>query len=160
MAQLANEDKFQFQAWTLSLCNARTAGEVKTSADRGIDGQRRIQDDNSGQARTILFSVKAGGVTVSQVRDLVGVLHREKAEFGIFICFEEPTKPMLKEATEAGLYKSADGSTYPRVQIFTIQQLLDGKQPELPVHRSEATFKKAPRVRPEKAENLLLPLGE
>ena len=66
-------------------------------------------------------------------------------QIGVFLCFEEPTKPM-------------DGTTYPRLQILTIQQILDGKQPESPLHRRDATFKKAPRSRPAAAENLTLPL--
>jgi len=65
---------------------------------------------------------------------------------------------MHREAAEAGLYKSSDGSTYPRLQILTIQQILDGRRPEYPLHRRDATFKKAPRSRPEAASNLTLPL--
>jgi hypothetical protein len=65
---------------------------------------------------------------------------------------------MIKEAVEAGLYKSSDGITCPRLQILTIQQILDGKQPEYPLHRRDATFKKAPRRGPA-AESLTLPLG-
>jgi hypothetical protein len=34
---------------------------------------------------------------------------------GVFLTFDEPTKPMLREAAEAGLYKSSDGTTYPRL---------------------------------------------
>ena len=66
---------------------------------------------------------------------------------------------MLREAAEAGFYKSDphDSSAYPRIQILTIQQILDGKQPQYPAHR-DATFKKAPRSRPAPAENLNLPL--
>jgi len=156
-AQLAEEDKYQFQWWALGQVGARPTDQKK-GADRGIDGRLYFHDDDSGQSRQIIFSVKAGGVTVSQVRDLRGVLEREKAEIGVFLCFEEPTKPMLKEAAEAGLYKSSDGSTWPRMQILTIQQILDGKQPDYPAHRRDATFKKAPRSRPAPAENLTLPL--
>ncbi len=112
----------------------------------------------AGKSKQIIFSVKAGGVSVPQVRDLRGVIEREKAEIGVFLCFEEPTKPMKKEAADAGLYKSTDGSIYPRLQILTIQQILDGKQPDYPAHRRDATFKKAPRSRPAPAENLTLPL--
>jgi site-specific DNA-methyltransferase (adenine-specific) len=86
------------------------------------------------------------------------VLAREKAEIGVFLCFEPPTKPMLKEAAEAGFYKSSDGTLYPRLQILTVQQILDGRQPEYPAHRRDATFKKAPRSKPAAAENLTLPL--
>jgi DNA modification methylase len=156
-AALAAEDKYQFQWWALGQVGARPA-EQKKGADRGIDGRLYFHDDDSGQSKQIIFSVKAGGVSVPQVRDLVGVLTREKAEIGVFLSFDEPTKPMLREAAEAGLYKSTDGTTYPRLQILTIQQILDGKQPEYPLHRRDATFKKAPRSRPAAAENLSLPL--
>lgn len=86
-------------------------------------------------------------------------MEREKAEIGVFLCFEKPTKPMLKEAAEAGFYRSPDGSEYPRIQILTVEQLLDGKQVEYPLHRRDATFKRAPRQRPEAATNMELPLG-
>lgn len=105
--------------------------------------------------------MKAGHVSVAQVRDLRGVIEREKAEIGVFLCFEEPTKPMLKEAAEAGLYKppTHDARGYARLQILTVQQLLDGKQPEYPARR-DATFKQAPRAKKEKAANLTLDLDE
>jgi DNA modification methylase len=156
-AELAAQDKYQFQWWALGQVGARPA-EQKKGADRGIDGRLYFHDDDSGQSKQIIFSVKAGGVTVPQVRDLVGVLTREKAEIGVFISFDPPTKPMLKEAAEAGFYKSTDGTTYPKLQILTIQQILDGRQPAFPLHRRDATFKKAPRSRPEPAVNLTLPL--
>jgi len=156
-AALAAEDKYQFQWWALGQVGARPADQKK-GADRGIDGRLYFHDDQSGKSKQIIFSVKAGHVAVPQVRDLRGVLEREKAEIGVFLSFEEPTKPMLKEAGDAGVYKSSDGSMYPRLQILTIQQILDGKQPEYPLHRRDATFKKAPRSRPKPASNLTLPL--
>jgi site-specific DNA-methyltransferase (adenine-specific) len=157
-AELAAEDKYQFQWWALGQVGARPI-EQKKGADRGIDGRLYFHDEGPGKSKQIIFSVKAGGVTVSQVRDLRGVLEREKAEIGVFICFEEPTKPMLREATEAGLYRSGPLSreTYPRIQILTIQQILDGKQPQYPRHRIDDTFKKAPKVAPEAATNYTLP---
>ncbi len=156
-AQLAEEDKYQFQWWALGQVGARPTDQKK-GADRGIDGHLYFHDDDSGKSKQIIFSVKTGGVSAPQVRDLRGVIEREKAEIGVFLTFEEPTKPMKHEAAEAGLYKSSDGSTYPRLQILTIQQILEGKQPDYPAHRRDATFKKAPRSRPAPAENLTLPL--
>jgi site-specific DNA-methyltransferase (adenine-specific) len=158
-AQLAEEDKYQFQWWALGQVGARPTDQKK-GADRGIYGRLYFHDDQSGKSKQIIFSVKAGHVQASQVRDLRGVIEREKAEIGVFLTFDELTGPMKREAAEAGLYKSADGSTYPRLQILTIQQILDGKQPEYPAHRRDATFKRAPRSRPAPAENLFLPLGD
>jgi hypothetical protein len=155
--QLAAENKYQFQWWALGLVGARP-NEQKKGADRGIDGRLYFHDDKSGDSKQIIFSVKAGGVSVPQVRDLEGVLDHENAQIGVFICFEAPTKPMLRQAAEAGLYKSPDGTTYPKLQILTIDQILKGAQQEYPLYRRDATFKKAPRSRPEPATNLTLPL--
>ena len=146
-ALLAAEDKYQFQWWALGLVGARPA-EQKRGADRGFDGRIYFHDEErGGKTKQILFSVKAGGVQVSQVRDLRGTIDREEAEMGVFLCFEPPTKPMLREAAEAGLYKSTDGTTYPRLQILTIQQILDGEQPKFPPFARSVTYKQAPKAR-------------
>jgi site-specific DNA-methyltransferase (adenine-specific) len=97
-------------------------------------------------------------VTVSQIRDLRGTLEREKAEIGVFLCFEAPTRSMLKEAAESGFNTSPDGTKYPRMQIFTVEQLLQGQQVEYPRYARDNTFKQAPRSRAAAAENMDLPL--
>ena len=130
-AQLAEEDKYQFQWWALGQVGARPTDQKK-GADRGIDGRLYFHDDDSGKSKQIIFSVKAGGVSVPQVRDLVGVLAREKAEIGVFLCFEPPTKPMLKEAAEAGFYKSADGTTYPSSRFSPSSRSSTANSPDIP----------------------------
>ncbi|MGI8770251.1 MAG: hypothetical protein ACR2JE_02325 [Acidobacteriaceae bacterium] len=67
---------------------------------------------------------------------------------------------MIREAAEAGLYHSSDGTTYPRIQILTIEDLLGGRQVAYPAHRRDQTFKQAPRHREKPAQNLSLPLSE
>ena len=160
--QLALENKWQFQCWALGLCGARPAEGIKKGADRGIDGRLYFHDDNSGASKQVIFSVKGGqNIGVSEVRDLIGVLQREKADIGVYLSFEEPTKPMQREAAEAGFYTSPDGSRYPRLQLLTIRGLLEGTQRvQRPLHVRDVTFRKAPRSRPEPAQNLTLNLGE
>ncbi len=160
--QLADENKYQFQYWALGLCGARPLEAIKKGADRGIDGRLYFHDDHSGDSKQIIFSVKGGhNIGVSEVRDLIGVLQREKAEIGVYISFEEPTKPMQKEAAEAGFYTSADGSKYPRLQLLTIKDLLEGnKNVQRPLHVRDVTFKKAPRSRADAAQNLTLNLTD
>ena len=98
---------------------------------------------------------------MAEVRDLIGVLQREKAQIGVYLSFAEPTKPMRKEAAEAGFYTSADGSRYPRLQLLTIGGLLDGTERlERPLHVRDVTFRKAPRARASAATNLMLNLTE
>lgn len=155
--RLAADDKYQFQWWALGQVGARPADQKK-GADRGIDGRLYFHDDESGRSKQILFSVKAGAVNPGQVRDLAGTVSSEKAEIGIFITFNPPTQHMIEAAAKASFYTSPDGSKYPRIQILTIQEILDGRQPDYPLHRRDATFKKAPRARSQ-SENLELPLN-
>jgi DNA modification methylase len=159
--QLALENKYQFQYWALGLCGARPTEGIKKGADRGIDGRLFFHDDRSGDSKQIIFSVKGGlNVGVSEVRDLIGVLQRERAEIGAYISFAEPTRNMRTEAAEAGFYTSVDGSRYPRLQLLTIKGLLEGTEHlQRPLHVRDVTFKKAPKSRQAAAENLSLALS-
>ena len=125
---LAQQDPYQFQWWALGLVGARPA-EQKKGADKGIDGRLYFHDDIQGtKTKQIIFSVKAGHTNVAHVRDLRGVLDREKAEIGVLITMQEPTQPMRTEATGAGFYSSPGwNQDYPRLQILTIADLLEGK---------------------------------
>ncbi|BAS29357.1 DNA methylase [Limnochorda pilosa] len=142
------DGRFQFEWWALGLIDARPAHDKKKGADTGIDGYINFFDDGSGKAKTIIVQVKSGNVTASQIRDLKGVLEREKAPIGAFITLEAPTKPMVKEAAAAGLYEppSLPGKRYPRIQILTIEDLLAGHaRLEFP-RLAEATFQRAKRA--------------
>ena len=125
--------------------NARPAKYDKKGADTGIDGYINFFDDKSGQAKQVIVQVKSGYVGVNHVRDLKGVLEREKAALGALITLREPTKPMLTEAASAGFYEPKEfPGRYPRLQILTVAELLAGKKLEYPAHRVE-TFAKAQR---------------
>ncbi|MGA2611073.1 MAG: DNA methyltransferase [Terriglobia bacterium] len=135
----------QFEWWAVDLVNARPAKDHKKGADTGIDGYINFFDDKSGQAKQVIVQVKSGYIHVNHVRDLKGVLDREKAAIGALITLREPTKPMLTEAAATGFYESKDfPGRYPRLQILTIGELLAGKKLEYPTHRVE-TFAKAGR---------------
>ena len=147
---LAKQDPYQFQWWALGLVRARPADEKK-GADRGIDGRLYFHDEGKGgKTKQIIFSVKAGKVTVSHIRDLVGVISREKAEIGAFLSLEPPTSPMRREAASAGFYESPWGK-HPRIQLLTIEDLLGGRGVDYP-QDTDVTFKKARRVRPNPSE--------
>ena len=120
--------------------------------DQGIDGRLYFHDEGrNGKTKQIIFSVKAGHVTVSQVRDLVGVINREKAQIGVFLSLNPPTAPMRREAASAGFYKSPWGKNYPRIRLLTIEELLGGKTVDYP-HAADVTFKRAKRIRSGPAE--------
>lgn len=151
-AELAASDPYQFQWWALGLCGARPA-EQKKGADKGIDGRLFFHDEGGGGAtKQIVFSVKAGHVGAAQVRDLVGVLDREKAQLGVFLSLEEPTTAMRKEAASAGFYSSPWGTKHARVQLLTVGELLSGGRVDMPPTGANITHKKAPRAKGAKAE--------
>jgi site-specific DNA-methyltransferase (adenine-specific) len=144
----------QFEWWAVDLVNARPAKDHKKGADTGIDGYINFFDDKSGQAKQVIVQVKSGYIGVNHVRDLKGVLDREKAAIGALITLREPTKPMLTEAAATGFYESKDfPGRYPRLQILTIAELLAGKKLEYPAHRVE-TFAKAQRKTKNEQEGL------
>ena len=100
-------------------------------------------------------------MTASQIRDLKGTINRENAAIGVFITLEEPTRPMKTEAVTAGFYEPKDfpAKKCPRLQIFTINELLEGKRVDYPRLRREATFKQAerkPKGKPEEQMKSLL----
>jgi len=139
---LADQDKYQFEWWALSLIGARPAQDKKKGADSGIDGLIYFFDDESGIAKKMVVQVKGGHVTRSQIATLKGDIEREKASIGVFITLNDPTKPMIKEAAETGFYEAPDGKQYPKLQIFSIDELLNGKTIDRP-YGVDITHKKA-----------------
>jgi NACHT-associated inactive restriction endonuclease len=104
---LAAQDPYQFRWEALGLVGARPV-EQKKSADQGIDGRLYFHDeDKHGKTKQIIISVKAGHTTVSHLRDLRGVVEREKAQIGVLLSLQAPTKPMRTEAAAAGFYTSS-----------------------------------------------------
>jgi hypothetical protein len=55
---------------------------------------------------------------------------------------------MRIEAADAGFYTTGWNESYPRLQLLTIADLLDGKGVAYPAWSANATYKSAPRVRP------------
>jgi len=105
---LAGEDPYQFQWWALGLVGARLA-EKKKGADKGVDGRIFFHDEQGGPTKQIILSVKAGALHPDYIRALGGVIGREHAEIGVLLSFEEPTKPMRRDAASAGFYSSPWG---------------------------------------------------
>ena len=99
---------------------------------------------------------------MAHIRDLRGVIDREKAEIGVLITMQEPTQPMRTEAASVGFYFSPGwNKNYPKLQILTVAELLTGKGIAMPLIREVSrTFKKAPRAKGEKLEAAPLPFDQ
>ena len=146
--QLAENDKFQFQHWALSLIGARPLkeGEGK-GADHGVDGllyfyetertdiPGRVMEEPLPRSEPvhrekIIVQVKGGGVNRGDVATLLGDVENQKAAGGVLITLEKPSKQMRTEAADAGRYSSKlwHEKDYPRIQILTVEGLLNGTE--------------------------------
>jgi DNA modification methylase len=142
---LAQQDREQFEWWVLGLVDAQPA-ERKKGADRGIDGRLYFHDEpEPKKTKQVIVQVKSGHVGAAVVRDLRGVLEREKGEIAALITLKRPTKDMNKEAASAGFYEVTGLARVPRIQILTIEELLAGKQINYPGGAS-VTFKRGKKV--------------
>lgn len=132
-AALATSLPFQFEWWANYLVGVHRLSEVrKKGADRGIDGELFFANGPGRPYGRMLTSVKGGkNVTPAMVREFRGVLEREKAEMGLFICLDEPTASMQKEAVVAGFAKVVHGRL-PRLQIVSIEGWFKGHRPQMP----------------------------
>ncbi len=148
MANRGRTDKnyyFEFEKWALSLIAAQPGNQSKKGADKGIDGNIYF-----GKTSRAIVSVKAGdNVGVAMIRDLRGVIERDRAEIGVFLTLTDPSKPMVAEAAAAaGQFAMEGAHPVPRIQIVTIAQAmaLHHRAVDLPLRRDDAFKKAAPEV--------------
>lgn len=128
---LADRDKFEFQTWAVTQLDA-TPTEQR-SRDKGVDGVASFYLDRKITGRVII-SVKGGmNVKPGDVRDLGGTVEAQKAQMGIFLMLAEPTAGIHDAARHAGTYTwPVNGQAYPKIQVLTVAQLIDGIRPVLP----------------------------
>lgn len=156
--ELFKKDAFEFEYWALDLVNAMPAQsktkENMRGADQGIDGIitfiKNIVNGNKEFGRAIV-QVKGGGVQRNQIATLKGDVEREKAEAGVFITLEKPTGPMKSEAVDAGSFMTpiTGKMEFPKIQILTVEELLQGKTPKLPQGLVKNYYKEAKAVEEE-----------
>ena len=128
---LFKQNPFDFERWAVSLVDGTP--NQKQVGDKGIDGIVRFPIDRGKIGRSIV-SIKGGKqLNPAMVRDLIGTVKSQRAEMGVLITLNEPTKGMKDAARKSGSYDHAMTSrTFPKVQIITIKQLLNGKGLDMP----------------------------
>ncbi len=150
-AESGHDGRYQFEYWALGLVDARPGNNRRKGADAGVDGYVKVFDDDSGKAKSVLVQVKSGHVQRNIIATLKGDMERERAEMGLLVTLEPPTGPMLQEAAAAGFYvpEHFPDRQYPRVQIATIEELLNSNGPDVPrLGLADApTFRRAARHR-------------
>lgn len=129
--RLFEHNAFEFERWVVMILHGQP--NEKQVGDKGIDGQIRIITGARGQSDRVLISVKGGGTSPGHVQALLGTVQQNRAAIGVFATMRPPTKAMREVANASGSYKHpGDGRAYPRLQIITVEELLNGKRPKLP----------------------------
>ncbi len=85
--------------------------------------------------------------------ELRGTIEREGAACGIMITRNEPTRPMVLEAKVAGQFKPDGFPPIDRLQIVTVQEILDGARMNLPL--MEEVTKQAQKAKADIQPNFL-----
>ena len=88
-----------------------------------------LRRDDAYREKTII-QVKGGGANRGDVATLLGDVENQKAAGGVLITLEKPSKQMRTESADAGRYTSKvwHDKDYPRIQILTVEGLLDGTE--------------------------------
>jgi DNA modification methylase len=122
---------FDFERWAVSLVDGQP--NERQVGDKGIDGRIRFHDDAKRIGWSVV-SVKGGRqVNPTMIRDLVGTVQQQRADMGLLILMAEPTPGIREVADKSGSYVNAmSGTTYPKVQVLTVAQLLAGQRPKMP----------------------------
>ena len=142
LARNTDEGRFGFQDWVIEVMLGGVSNTKKV-ADGGFDGYLTFKQTEK-EKENVLIEVKSGNVNVKNIREFVQVVNGRKCAIGVFVCFKEQvTTPMLHEAKAAGYYdKETFSDKYDRIQILTVEELLDGETVKLPDTLVE-TFKRA-----------------
>lgn len=150
--RLAKDDKVGFQRWAVFKAGGRLPDgrQYKGGADGGVDGEILYSDGDRKQRAII--SVKAGGVGADDIRVLRNVVQDTRSQMGIYVSMLEPTKAMRDIAREGGFITDSKGREYRKIQLLTIEQIIDkGEAPDLPGHNVTPD---SVRPEPRKGENL------
>ena len=123
--------RFEFESWFIRVLGGQPYKSTG-GGDSGIDGFMYFKDVE-GKWHNVIVSVKGGAYTPSDVRDLCRVVKREEASMGLLLAINSPSQGMATEAATAGRFQMPKvNRSYPKVQIFTVQDYFDGKLPDIP----------------------------
>jgi len=145
---LAASKPKQFEYWAVDQLDAQPTG----GKGQDLDGVKPFIEFG-GKVKRAVISVKGTkSVNPEMIREVLGALGPDKP-IGILVILAGPTKGMTTQAAAAGSYESA-GQKYPRVQIITVEDILNGKRPQLPSPISP--FAKAPKEKKNPQQEALL----
>ena len=140
--ELANKVKggrLEFEDWIIEVLLHGIMNERRN--EMGFDGYRTFALDRKYM---VMLEVKSGNASPTQLNHFIMTVKDKKGDMGVFICFtEQITRNMQLIAKKEGLFTDDIGNTYSdKIQIISVEDLLEGKRPQIPQSKYE-TFKKA-----------------
>ena len=130
----------EFEKWAvLTFSDNQARINDKKGGDGGVDGLAYFLKDKGENGKAI-FSVKSDKAVVpAYVDQLAGTMARAGAEFGFLLCLNRPSPGTYKRAAANGSYQNPLlRRTDDRVQIVTVEELLNGRRLDLPMARTDA----------------------
>ena len=114
-----------FDCWALMNCSAMP----QDCMDRvfGLRNYMRFDSKGLHQERALYVTSLNEPPVLDDIARLRRLMTAQKAQLGLLICFEYPTDPeVLQAVADAGLLKlNGDVKTTPRLQIITVQDVID-----------------------------------
>ena len=143
---VAPQGRMHFQDWVIETLLGGVANEKKTG-DGGYDGYTTLEVEK-GKKEVILIEVKSGNIGVSTLRSFAKTVQQQGGSAGILVCFaDQITKGMLSEAKGEGYFrKDIFDTRFDQIQIISVEDLLDGRQPSLPRSTETGPFKRAEKA--------------
>ena len=136
--ELAANDKFEFEKWVCGEIGAHGMyhNPGDRGADAGVDGVLNFYPLHMGRkpkAEQAIIQVKGGNVTPDSVRALYATVKRFGATAGVLVCFADQMRT-VENNRNRDIF-SDDADDYPVIQGYSIEDLLERKPLNLPVHR-------------------------
>lgn len=147
------QGRMRFQDWVIETLLGGVSNEKKVG-DGGYDGYTTLEVEK-GKKEIVLIEVKSGNMNITTLRSFAKTVQQQKASFGVLVGFKDQiSKGMLSEAKGEGYFKEDwFGNRFDKVQIISVEDLMDGKMPDLPKSSETGPFKKAERIDSKKSKN-------
>lgn len=130
--------RLEFEEWVVEFLLHGILNEQRNAM--GFDGYRTF--DANGKKCLVMIEVKSGGVTMAQFNHFIKTVSDKNGDIGIFVSFEDQiTKNMKVAAKKEGNFEINGNVFCDKIQISTIEDLLDNRFPNIPVSTKEI-FKK------------------
>lgn len=140
---LKGENNFKggldFQDWIIEY-ELGAISNPKKVGDGGWDGYYVFDYLENGEKKKgkALIEVKSGKVTINMMRAFIHVVNSQ-AHKGVFVCFDdEINNNIRREAKLAGKVGQWD---IDKIQILTVDEILQGHKPKIPGRADNITFK-------------------